>query len=74
MSPMMSLSAPRVKHVIVIGGGDTGSDCVGTANRHEAASITQIELLDKPPEKEDKALTWPAWPNKLRTSSSQEEG
>ena len=62
------------KHVIVIGGGDTGSDCVGTSNRHGAASITQIELLDKPPEKEDKALTWPAWPNKLRTSSSQEEG
>ncbi len=62
------------KHVVVIGGGDTGSDCVGTSNRHGAASVTQIELLDKPPEKEDKALTWPAWPHKLRTSSSQEEG
>jgi len=62
------------KHVVVIGGGDTGSDCIGTSNRHGAASITQIEILDKPPEKEDKGLTWPDWPNKLRTSSSQEEG
>ena len=62
------------KHVIVIGGGDTGSDCIGTSNRHGAKSITQIELLDKPPEKEDKGLTWPNWPNKLRTSTSQEEG
>jgi glutamate synthase (NADPH/NADH) small chain len=62
------------KHVIVIGGGDTGSDCVGTSNRHGAASITQIELMPKPPLKENGALTWPYWPNKLRTSSSQEEG
>jgi glutamate synthase (NADPH/NADH) small chain len=62
------------KHVIVIGGGDTGSDCIGTSNRHGAQSVTQIEILDKPPEKEDKGLTWPDWPNKLRTSTSQEEG
>ena len=64
----------RGKHVIVIGGGDTGSDCVGTANRHGAASVTQFELLPMPPEHEDKALTWPAWPLKLRTSTSHEEG
>jgi len=62
------------KHVIVIGGGDTGSDCVGTSNRHGAASVTQFELLPMPPEHEDKALTWPYWPYKLRTSSSHEEG
>ncbi len=62
------------KHVVVIGGGDTGSDCIGTSSRHGASSITQIEILDKPPEKEDKGLTWPDWPNKLRTSTSQEEG
>ena len=62
------------KHVVVIGGGDTGSDCIGTSNRHGARSVTQIEILPQPPEKEDKALTWPHWPNKLRTSSSQEEG
>ena len=62
------------KHVVVIGGGDTGSDCVGTSIRQGAASVTQFELLPKPPEKENKALTWPNWPNKLRTSSSQEEG
>ena len=62
------------KHVVVIGGGDTGSDCVGTSNRHGAASITQIELTPMPPEQENKALTWPYWPLKLRTSSSQEEG
>ena len=62
------------KHVIVIGGGDTGSDCIGTANRQGAASITQLEILPQPPEKEDKALTWPDWPLKMRTSSSQEEG
>lgn len=62
------------KHVVVIGGGDTGSDCIGTSNRHGAQSVTQIEILDKPPEKEDKGLTWPDWPNKLRTSTSQEEG
>ena len=61
------------KHVVVLGGGDTGSDCVGTANRHGAASVTQIELMPMPPEQEDKATTWPYWPNKLRTSSSQQE-
>jgi glutamate synthase (NADPH/NADH) small chain len=61
------------KHVVVIGGGDTGSDCIGTSIRHGAASVTQIELMPKPPEKENRLLTWPNWPNKLRTSSSQEE-
>jgi len=62
------------KHVIVIGGGDTGSDCVGTSNRHGAASITQFELLPQPPAVENKPLVWPNWPIKLRTSSSHEEG
>ena len=62
------------KHVVVIGGGDTGSDCIGTSTRQGAASITQLEILPKPPEHENKALTWPDWPLKLRTSSSQEEG
>ena len=62
------------KHVVVIGGGDTGSDCVGTSNRHGAKSVTQFELLPQPPEHEDKPLVWPYWPVKLRTSSSQEEG
>lgn len=62
------------KHVIVIGGGDTGSDCIGTSNRQGAASVTQLEIMPKPPEHENKALTWPNWPLKLRTSSSQEEG
>ena len=62
------------KHVIVIGGGDTGSDCVGTSNRLGAASVTQLELLPQPPVQEDKLLTWPYWPAKLRTSSSHEEG
>jgi len=62
------------KHVVVIGGGDTGSDCVGTSIRHGAASVTQIEVMPRPAEQEDKALTWPNWPLKLRTSSSQEEG
>ncbi|WP_338447197.1 glutamate synthase subunit beta [Pelagerythrobacter marensis] len=62
------------KHVIVIGGGDTGSDCVGTSNRQGAKSVTQLEIMPRPPEKEDKALTWPDWPLKLRTSSSHEEG
>jgi glutamate synthase (NADPH/NADH) small chain len=62
------------KHVVVIGGGDTGSDCVGTANRQGAASVTQFELLARPPEQENKPLTWPDWPYKLRTSSSHEEG
>ena len=62
------------KHVIVIGGGDTGSDCVGTSNRQGAASVTQIEIMPKPPVREDKAMVWPDWPLKLRTSSSHEEG
>jgi glutamate synthase (NADPH/NADH) small chain len=62
------------KHVIVIGGGDTGSDCVGTSNRHGAVSITQFEVMPQPPEKENKNLVWPNWPLKLRTSSSHEEG
>lgn len=62
------------KHVVVIGGGDTGSDCVGTSNRHGAASVTQFELLPQPPELENKPLVWPYWPTKLRTSSSHEEG
>ncbi len=62
------------RNVVVIGGGDTGSDCIGTSNRHGATSITQIEILSKPPEREDKALTWPNWPHKLRTSSSHQEG
>jgi glutamate synthase (NADPH/NADH) small chain len=62
------------KHVIVIGGGDTGSDCVGTSNRHGAASVTQFELLPQPPDVENKPLVWPYWPIKLRTSSSHEEG
>jgi glutamate synthase (NADPH) small chain len=62
------------KHVIVIGGGDTGSDCVGTSNRHGAKSVTQFELMPMPPEQENKSLVWPYWPTKLRTSSSHEEG
>ncbi|MDR3436889.1 glutamate synthase subunit beta [Telmatospirillum sp.] len=62
------------KHVVVIGGGDTGSDCVGTSNRQGAASVTQIEIMPKPPIKENKALTWPQWPLKLRSSTSHEEG
>ena len=62
------------KRVVVIGGGDTGSDCVGTSNRQGAASVVQFELMPQPPEQEDKSLTWPYWPLKLRTSSSHEEG
>ena len=62
------------KDVIVIGGGDTGSDCVGTSNRHGAKSVSQFELLPQPPEEENKPLVWPYWPTKLRTSSSHEEG
>ena len=72
-APRGTLSA-KDKRVIVIGGGDTGSDCVGTSNRQGAASVTQIEIMPRPPEMEDKALTWPNWPMKLRTSSSHEEG
>jgi len=72
-APRGSLTATG-KHVIVIGGGDTGSDCVGTSNRQGAASVTQIEIMPKPPEHENKAMTWPEWPLKLRTSSSHQEG
>ncbi len=72
-APRGTLSA-KGKHVIVIGGGDTGSDCVGTSNRQGAASVTQIEIMPKPPVMEDKAMVWPDWPLKLRTSSSHEEG
>lgn len=62
------------KHVVVIGGGDTGSDCIGTSARHGATSITQLEIMPQPPEKEDKLMVWPEWPNKMRTSTSQQEG
>jgi glutamate synthase (NADPH/NADH) small chain len=72
-APKGTLTA-KGKHVIVIGGGDTGSDCVGTSNRQGAASVTQLEVMPQPPEKENKALTWPDWPLKMRTSSSHEEG
>jgi len=73
ISDDITISA-KDKHVVVIGGGDTGSDCIGTSIRQGAASVTQIEILPRPPEREDKGLTWPDWPNKLRTSSSQQEG
>lgn len=72
--PVEEFISAEDKHVVVIGGGDTGSDCIGTSTRHGAISVTQIEILPKPPELEDKGLTWPDWPNKLRTSTSQEEG
>lgn len=72
-APRGTLSA-QGKDVIVIGGGDTGSDCVGTSNRQGAKSVTQLEIMPQPPEKEDKAMTWPNWPMKMRTSSSHEEG
>jgi glutamate synthase (NADPH/NADH) small chain len=72
-APSGAISA-KGKHVVVIGGGDTGSDCIGTSNRQGAASVTQLEIMPQPPERENKALTWPDWPLKLRTSSSQEEG
>jgi len=72
-APAGTISA-QGHHVVVIGGGDTGSDCIGTANRQGAASVTQLEILPQPPERENKALTWPHWPLRLRTSSSQEEG
>ncbi len=72
-APSGTISA-KGKHVVVIGGGDTGSDCIGTSNRHGAASIVQLEIMPQPPERENKALTWPDWPLKLRTSSSHEEG
>jgi glutamate synthase (NADPH/NADH) small chain len=62
------------KHVVVIGGGDTGSDCIGTSFRQGALSVTQLEIMPAPPEHENKGLTWPNWPLKMRTSSSQAEG
>jgi glutamate synthase (NADPH/NADH) small chain len=71
--PDQAISA-KGKHVIVIGGGDTGSDCIGTSIRQGAASVTQLEILPRPPDQENKALVWPYWPLKFRTSSSQEEG
>ena len=75
--PVLTNSDPILaagKHVVVIGGGDTGSDCIGTSVRQGALSVTQLEIMPKPPEREDKALSWPDWPLKLRTSSSHEEG
>jgi glutamate synthase (NADPH) small chain len=72
-APLRTISA-RGKHVIVIGGGDTGSDCIGTSVRQGAASVTQLEILPRPPDRENKALTWPNWPLKLRTSHAHEEG
>jgi glutamate synthase (NADPH/NADH) small chain len=72
-APNGTLTA-KGKHVVVIGGGDTGSDCIGTSNRQGALSVTQLEIMPQPPAKENKALVWPDWPLKLRTSSSQEEG
>src|SRR5207237_10480944 len=71
-------NAPEIladgKHVVVIGGGDTGSDCIGTSFRQGALSVTQLEIMPAPPERENKGLTWPNWPLKMRTSSSQAEG
>jgi len=72
-APHGTISA-KGKHVVVIGGGDTGSDCIGTSNRHGAVAVVQLEIMPRPPEKENKALSWPDWPLKLRTSSSHEEG
>jgi glutamate synthase (NADPH/NADH) small chain len=72
-APEGAISA-KGKHVVVIGGGDTGSDCIGTSNRQGARSVTQLEIMPQPPVRENKALTWPDWPLKLRTSSSQAEG
>lgn len=72
-APTGTISA-KGKHVVVIGGGDTGSDCIGTSNRQGAASVVQLEIMPQPPAHENKALTWPDWPLKMRTSSSQEEG
>jgi glutamate synthase (NADPH/NADH) small chain len=72
-APDGTLSAAG-KHVVVIGGGDTGSDCIGTSNRQGAISVTQLEIMPAPPERENKAMTWPNWPLKMRTSSSQDEG
>ena len=73
-NPQDEFISAEGKNVLVIGGGDTGSDCIGTSNRHGAALVTQIEIMPKPPEEENKPTVWPYWPNKMRTSSSQEEG
>jgi len=73
LPPEQDLSA-RDKHVVVIGGGDTGSDCIGTSIRQGALSVTQLEIMPQPPAREDKTLTWPNWPYKMRTSTSHEEG
>jgi glutamate synthase (NADPH) small chain len=72
--PADKVISAKDKHVVVIGGGDTGSDCIGTSIRHGAASVTQLEIMPRPPEQENKPLVWPYWPLKFRTSSSQEEG
>jgi glutamate synthase (NADPH/NADH) small chain len=72
--PAKKRISAKDKHVLVIGGGDTGSDCVGTSNRQQAKSVTQIEILPKPPEKRESNNPWPYWPNTLRSSSSHEEG
>jgi glutamate synthase (NADPH/NADH) small chain len=72
--PVEQIISAKGKHVVVIGGGDTGSDCIGTSVRQGATAVMQLEILPKPPAKENKELTWPYWPNKLRTSSSHEEG
>ncbi|MDQ6974882.1 MAG: glutamate synthase subunit beta [Mariprofundaceae bacterium] len=72
--PESAFISAKDKHVVVIGGGDTGSDCIGTSNRHGAASVTQIEIMPAPAETIDKLVTWPIWPMKMRTSTSQEEG
>jgi glutamate synthase (NADPH/NADH) small chain len=72
-APRGTISA-KGRHVVVIGGGDTGADCIGTAARQGAASITQIEIMPRPPEREDKALSWPDWPNRLRTAPAHHEG
>jgi glutamate synthase (NADPH/NADH) small chain len=74
LAPQGELILATGKRVIVIGGGDTGSDCIGTAHRQGALSVAQLEIMPEPPLREDKGLSWPHWPMKLRTSSSQEEG
>jgi glutamate synthase (NADPH/NADH) small chain len=73
-APKGSTISATGRHVVVIGGGDTGADCIGTAARQGAASITQIEIMPKPPERENKALVWPEWPNRLRTAPAHYEG
>ena len=72
--PIEIAISAKGKHAVVVGGGDTGSDCIGTSIRQGAASVTQLEIMPRPPEHENKPLVWPYWPLKFRTSSSQEEG